>query len=75
MFRSDSIESWFWNNEIKMVCANKVSICIQIKGKIYCKKIRDTRVGPKGVEIDMLIDVGILFDRLLKESLNGSIFW
>lgn len=52
VFKSDSIESRFWYNEIKMMYVTKVSICIQIKGKIYCKKIRDTS---KGVEIDMLI--------------------
>lgn len=57
---------------------SKVSICIQIKGKIYCKKIRDTS---KGVKIDMLILMQktdqetyyyckhvVLFDRLLKEN-------
>lgn len=52
VFKSDSIESRFWYNEIKMMHVTKVSICIQIKGKIYCKKIRDTS---KGVKIDMLI--------------------
>lgn len=84
VFKSDSLESRFWYNEIKMMHVTKVSICIQIKGKIYCKKIRDTLVQrrwnryadfdakDRSRDILLMLTCCSIVDRLLKENLIFS---